>query len=151
MKRPGLKNVQRPARNNSTRNVMSDDHRTAVDTYLENTLLELIQAYVGRGRIYAELEIDELESRWGAAFKDWAIKAVRRQPRDPTTMDDLTAEIELRRRQPPLHLVTAEFEALCRSQDQRRRDDPKRLAKEARRLTEKLDAFLKSATKRPPN
>jgi hypothetical protein len=129
---------------------MTDDHRTRVDTYLENTLLELIQAYVGRGRRHAGLEIDELESRWAAAFKDWAIKAVRREPRDPTTMDDLTAEIELRRRQPPLHLVTAEFEALCRAQDQRQ-SDPKKLAKAERRLTEKLEAFLKSATKRPSN
>jgi hypothetical protein len=129
---------------------MTDDHRTAVDAYLENTLLEDTQADVGRGRAYAGLEIDELESRWAAAFKDWATKAVRREPKNPTEMNDLTAEIGLRRRQPPLHLVTAEFDALRRAQDQRH-SDPETLAKAERRLTEKLDAFLNSATKRPLN
>jgi hypothetical protein len=129
---------------------MTDDHRTVVDAYLENMLLEDTQAYLGRGRAYAELKVDELESRWAAAFKDWAIKAVRREPCDPSTMNDLSAEIGLRRGQPPLHLVTAEFEALRRAQDQRH-SDPETLAKAERRLTAKLDAFLKSATKRPSN
>jgi hypothetical protein len=129
---------------------MTDDPRTVVDAYLENTLLEDTQAYLGRGRAYAGLEIDELESRWAAAFKDWAIKAVRREPKDSTEMNDLTAEIGLRRGQPPLHLVTAEFDALRRAQDQRH-GDPATLAKAERRLTEKLDAFLNSATKRPLN
>jgi hypothetical protein len=121
-----------------------------VEAYLNNRLLEEIEAYTKRGRTFAKLEIEELESQWAAAFKRWATKRLRREPCDSREMDDFLAELALRDRQPPLHLVRAEFDALCAAQDEQHQK-PGVLARMERQFTDELDAFLQSVSRKRKN
>jgi hypothetical protein len=107
-------------------------HATA-DAFLESELMEETAAYLLRGRRFSALAADALNREWTVAFKSWAAgDRAAAQPR----LDDLSAELRLRKLEPPYDTVAAETAAL---QDELRRLDPN-----DPRLTEKIGAFLRS-------
>lgn len=70
--------------------------------YLRHQDLARRQAYVTQGRRFARLALDELELAWAEAFVAMCLHGDPSRVRD---IDDLTAEIGLRGRPVPAHLV----------------------------------------------
>lgn len=70
--------------------------------YLHHQDLARRQAYVARGRRFARLTLDGLEAAWAEAFVAMCLHG---DPLRVGDIDDLTAEIGLRGRPVPAHLV----------------------------------------------
>ena len=70
--------------------------------YLRHQDLERRQAYVAQGRRFARLAPHALEAAWAEAFVAMCLHGDPSRVRD---IDDLTAEIGLRGRPVPAHLV----------------------------------------------
>ena len=64
------------------------------------------EAYLKRGRTYAGLTANELNERWTAAYRLW-FRA--RSSENQIVVDDLGAELALRRLLPPYKTVAAEL------------------------------------------
>jgi hypothetical protein len=79
------------------------------DVWVQNELLEQTRDYLGRGRRFHRLEIDDLNEKWAAAFRQFVTKQNGPHARD---MDDAGAELRLRGAEFPTHLVVPEVEQL---------------------------------------
>ena len=79
-----------------------DDAETDILAYLRHQDLERRRTYVAEGRRFATLAPDDLETAWAEAFVAMCLHGDPSRVRD---IDDLTAEIGLRGRPVPAHLV----------------------------------------------
>jgi hypothetical protein len=129
---------------------MSDEGRRRVQAYIENMQLEQTHAYLQRGRRFAGLTVEELDSSWAMAFKVWADARPSRSAFDRTTLDDLGAEICLRGQRPPSHLVKAHLAALAAAQSERLKDAALLFRFQAA-LEAQLCHFEEGSAKKPRN
>lgn len=98
---------------------MSSAETELMLAYLEDRRLNEAADYVRRGRAYERETAEQLEQAWLTAFRAWVASSVKDQAFDRQSLDDLEAEMCLRRVQPPFDLVRDEIEALRAAQDRR--------------------------------
>jgi hypothetical protein len=79
-----------------------------VDTFLEHRRMEQIKDYLDRGRRFAALDVRQLSEDWIIAVRSWLSCKDRECEQ---MMDDLTAELQLRRSEPPYDAVKQELAA----------------------------------------
>lgn len=132
---------------------MADDDDTGyveMLAFLENEVLQDVEAYMKAGRRFAALEDADLDARWVDRFKWWV--AHYGEPVDHTEMDECQAEMALRKRQPPLHLVQPEWAKMRAAQNERLRTlTPTELAQREMRITEDVAKFKRAAKDKPSN
>jgi len=89
---------------------MADDPRedpeAIVNAFLKHTSLEQTQDYLVRGRRFAKLDVTQLNEDWIIAVRSWLAHKDRTNER---MMDDLVAELRLRRLEPRYGAVEQEF------------------------------------------
>jgi hypothetical protein len=73
-----------------------------VDAWLTNQQLQRLQDYLKRGRPFASAPLEELRPRSVALMRQWS-KSIRGF--DHRERDDIEAEMQLRKVEPPLDLV----------------------------------------------
>lgn len=104
--------------------MIEDDERNfankAVEYVLAKARMEGIASYVGRGRKFSGLGNDALMAEWVKSFKRWVRDMT---PESRQVQDDLSAEVELRKLEPPLDQVTAEWNIL-KERAQRSAEEP---------------------------
>jgi hypothetical protein len=131
---------------------MSKKHEDLMLTWLENTRLENVQAYVSRGRLFSSLSLDQLKSQWAAAFKSYV--ADPSAPGARVESDDLEAELMIRREELPMELVQVEWQHLLKNADlaiERLKRDPKRLKEANEEIVKDVADFYEAADKREKN
>ena len=101
---------------------------------LEDALMKETAAYLSRGRRHSTKSDDDVKRGWTAAFKGWRVAAS--SPDAQREMDDLAAELRLRRLEPPYDAVEAEMEAMRQEIERAGPDDPG--------IKETIDKFLDS-------
>jgi len=79
-----------------------------VDAFLEYRRMEQTKDYLSRGRRFAALDVGQLSEDWIIAVRSWL--ACKDREREQM-MDDLTAELQLRRSEPPYDAVKQELAA----------------------------------------
>lgn len=132
---------------------MADDDITKLTrAWIENKPLEQAQAYVRRGRGYADLPTDEVKERWVAAFRrmlgDVRDTSLQREP------NELEAELTLRQEQPPFERVRKEmdeFTAAAVAALELLKQDPEKFAKADQEVMNEIAAFRKSTRGAPKN
>ena len=89
---------------------MADDPRedpeAVVNAFLQNKSMEQMQDYLTRGRRFAKLEVERLNTDWIIAVRSWLAHKHRTKER---MMDDLAAELRLRGLEPPYGAVEQEL------------------------------------------
>jgi hypothetical protein len=127
----------------------ADLENELVLAYLQNQRIEALEAYLKRGRQYADIDDQELNRRWIAAFKIWAAAAAAGVQSGHRERLDLDSEIALRGREAPFESVTEEcrvLQAVAKAQvsNPSIRESLENAAKE-------ILEFEKSGRKKPPN
>jgi hypothetical protein len=79
-----------------------------VDAFLEHKRMEQTKDYLARGRRFAALDVGQLSEDWIIAVRSWL---ARKDRECEQMMDDLTAELQLRRSEPPYDAVKQELAA----------------------------------------
>jgi hypothetical protein len=90
----------------------SEDPEAVVNAFLQHKSLEQTQDYLVRGRRFAKLDVRQLTEDWIIAVRSWLAHKNRTNER---MMDDLAAELRLRRVEPPYVAVEQEL-ADCSAQ-----------------------------------
>ncbi len=88
-----------------------EDMQHAVQSWMAEAQMRLIQDYVSRGRHLEHTPEETLAEDWVALMRAWA--AAPEKGQDPRRRD-IEAEYSLRSVQPPYQLVKAEMDALAR-------------------------------------
>jgi hypothetical protein len=95
---------------------MADDPRedpeAVVNAFLQNKSMEQMQDYLARGRRFTGLDVRELAEDWIIAVRSWL---AHKDHTNERMMDDLAAELRLRRGEPPYLAVEQEL-ADCSAQ-----------------------------------
>src|SRR5438445_2598819 len=78
------------------------DPETIVNAFLQHKGMEQIQDYLARGRRFAKLDVGQLNEEWIIAVRSWLAHKDRTAER---MMDDLAAELRLRKLEPPYSAV----------------------------------------------
>ena len=89
----------------------NQDMKAALDSWIANAQMQLVQNYVSRGRRYEHTPEEALARDWVDLMRAWA--AAPENGQDPKRRD-IEAEYSLRGLQPPHDLVRAEMDALAR-------------------------------------
>ncbi|TMK02848.1 MAG: hypothetical protein E6G74_05800 [Alphaproteobacteria bacterium] len=86
--------------------MMADDPREGpkaiINRFLQHKSMEQIQDYLARGRRFAKLDVGQLNEEWIIAVRSWLAHKDRTAER---MMDDLAAELRLRKLEPPYSAV----------------------------------------------
>jgi len=85
---------------------------------MDSAAMDETRDYLTRGRAHAHVPEDALKDNWVKAFKTWFLSRDKLAQRDA---DDLTAELRLRRLEPPYERIAAESEVMA---DEIRREGP---------------------------
>jgi hypothetical protein len=88
---------------------MADDPRdpkTIVNGFLQHKSMEQIQDYLARGRRFAKLDVGQLNEDWIIAVRNWL---AHKDCTNGRMMDDLAAELRLRRLEPRYGAVKQEL------------------------------------------
>src|ERR1700756_2897380 len=88
---------------------MGTDDDDIVLAWLRNRSFEQTEDYVRRGRHLADVSTEELKRQWVEAFRIWAANY---GTEDHRVREDLEAELQLRRDEPPFDLVADEINVL---------------------------------------
>src|SRR5215471_4216478 len=86
------------------------DPEAIVNAFLQHKSMKQMQDYLARGRRFAELDIGRLNKDWIIAVRGWLAHKDRTNER---MMDDLAAELRLRRVEPPYAAVEQELADRC--------------------------------------
>jgi hypothetical protein len=80
------------------------EHRAKKNIYafLQRRGIEQRRSYLARGRRFVVLDVGQLSKSWITAVKNWL---ARKDRASEITMDDLTAELQLRGLEPPYDAV----------------------------------------------
>jgi len=89
----------------------NQDMKAALDSWIANAQMQLVQNYVSRGQRYEHTPQEALARDWVDLMRAWA--AAPENGQDPKRRD-IEAEYSLRGLQPPHDLVRAEMDALAR-------------------------------------
>jgi hypothetical protein len=87
----------------------AEDPRDAgaiVNAFLQHKSMKQMQDYLARGRRFAQLDVGRLNKGWIIAVRGWLAHKHRTKER---LMDDLAAELRLRRLEPPYGAVEQEL------------------------------------------
>ncbi|WP_114947355.1 hypothetical protein [Microvirga calopogonii] len=91
---------------------MSDDVKTAVQSWIAENQMQAVQDYVSRGRRLEHSPEEALAAAWIVLMRAWAkAPGMGHEPR----RIDIEAEYSLRGLKPPYELVGAEMEAITRA------------------------------------
>lgn len=115
--------------------------------YLEDRRLHEAVDYVRRGRAHEKEPVEQLEQEWLTGFRAWVASSANDEVFDRRPLDDIEAEMYLRRIPPPFERVQHEIEALRAAQDRRFRllaHDPKALMRLDRRMGAAIGNFARS-------
>jgi hypothetical protein len=82
------------------------DPAAIVNAFLQHKSMEQMQDYLARGRRFAKFDVERLNKDWIIAVRRWLSHKHRTKER---TMDDLAAELRLRRLEPPYGAVEHEL------------------------------------------
>jgi hypothetical protein len=82
-----------------------DDSQKMGEAFLESELMDETSGYLARGRRFENLSTGELGDGWVRAFTDW-----RANGADHQVMDDLAAELRLRKLDMPYERVAKELD-----------------------------------------
>jgi hypothetical protein len=82
------------------------DPEAVVNAFLQHKSMEQVQAYLARGRRFANLDVERLNTDWINAVRSWLAHKHRTKERK---MDDLVAELRLRGLEPPYGAVEQEL------------------------------------------
>ena len=82
------------------------DPEAMVKAFLQYKSMEQMQDYLARGRRFAKLDAERLNTDWIIAVRSWLAHKDRTNER---MMDDLVAELRLRGLEPPYGAVEQEF------------------------------------------
>jgi hypothetical protein len=107
-----------------------------VEAIVQDAEMEETATYLSRGRTFAALDAGTLRTRWTAAFKAWFGS---RDAADCRLMDDLAAELRLRRLDLPLRTVEAEFVVMRAELREAGPGDPA--------LTERIRQYLEASAR----
>jgi hypothetical protein len=77
-----------------------------VNAFLQHKSMKQMQDYLARGRRFAKLDVERLNKDWIIAVRSWLANKHRTKER---MMDDLAAELRLRRLEPPYGAVEQEL------------------------------------------
>jgi hypothetical protein len=90
--------------------VMADDPgegpKTIVNRFLRHKSIERMQDYLAHGRRFARLDVGQLKEDWIVAARSWLAHKDRTAER---MMDDLAAELRLRKLEPPYSAIEQEL------------------------------------------
>jgi hypothetical protein len=114
--------------------------------YLEDRRLDEAVDYVRRGRAHENETVEHLEQEWLAGFRAWVASSANDELFDRRSLDDIEAEMYLRRMPPPFERVQYEIEALRAAQDRRFRllaHDPEALMRLNRRMGTAVENFAR--------
>ena len=101
---------------------------TLVSTFLADVEMEQTQAYLTRGRAYAELPNAALRKQWAKAYEAFF---VAEEASAQTELHDTDAEIRLRGLKPPVHLIRSALKVVnSRIKAARTSENDKRLVDE---------------------
>jgi hypothetical protein len=80
------------------------EHRAKKNIYafLQRRNIDQRRSYLARGRRFIVLDVGQLSKSWITAVKNWL---ARKDRASEITMDDLTAELQLRGLEPPYDVV----------------------------------------------
>jgi hypothetical protein len=78
------------------------DAEAVVNVFLQHKSMKQTQAYLARGRRFAQLDVERLNTDWIIAVRSWLAHKHRTKER---VMDDLAAELRLRGLEPPYGAV----------------------------------------------
>jgi hypothetical protein len=78
------------------------DPEAIVNAFLQHKSMEQMQAYVARGRRFAQLDVERLNTEWIIAVRVWL--AHKHRTKEPV-MDDLAAQLRLCGLEPPYGAV----------------------------------------------
>ena len=84
------------------------DPEAIVNAFLQHKSMKQMQDYLARGRRFAKLDVERLNEDWIIAVRSWLAHKDRTKER---MMDDLAAELRLRRLEPPYGAVEQELAA----------------------------------------
>jgi hypothetical protein len=82
------------------------DPEVVVNAFLQHKSMQQIQDYLARGRRFARLDVERLNTDWIIAVRSWLAHKDRTKER---MMDDLAAELRLRGLEPPYGTVKQEL------------------------------------------
>src|SRR5262245_35817205 len=82
------------------------DPEAVVNAFLQHESMKQMQGYLARGRRFAKLEVERLNTDWIIAVRSWLAHKHRTKER---MMDDLAAELRLRGLEPPYGAVEQEL------------------------------------------
>ena len=82
------------------------DPEAIVNAFLQHKSMKQMQDYLARGRRFANLDVERLNEDWIIAVRSWLAHKDRTKER---MMDDLAAELRLRRLEPPYGAVEQEL------------------------------------------
>jgi hypothetical protein len=114
--------------------------------YLEDRRLDEAVDYVRRGRAHENETVEHLEQEWLAGFRAWVASSANDELFNRRSLDDVEAEMYLRRIPPPFERVQHEIEALRAAQDRRFRllaHDPDALMRLNRRMGTAVENFAR--------
>jgi hypothetical protein len=129
-----------------------DKFKKLVIAWLQNKSLDHAHGYVQRGRRFSAMPTEELKQRWVATFK--AYVADVQLPRLKADMDDLEAELNVRKETPPFDLVGVELEALiamASAAAERLQKDPARHKEVDHEFMEQIADFYQHTKTKPSN
>ena len=116
--------------------------RRIVEAWLANKSLERLERYLKRGRPYARVSMEQLRDSWVALTRAWAENAPF--PPQLEDIDDIEAEMNLRKVEPPVDQVTDAVETLrckVKAAAEALLKDPLRFAQMERELCKEIDEF----------
>jgi hypothetical protein len=122
---------------------MSDNDQ--VDAWLANQRLEWLEGYIKRGRLLANISLEELQTRWMAAIRAWAISL---SEFDHEEREDIEAEMKLRKIKPPYDLVKDQLNVIRSAAEKfcaEILNDPKRRDAIDRHFTAEIRQFVNRA------
>jgi hypothetical protein len=121
------------------------DEPHIVDAWLANQRLEWLEDYLRRGRPLASTPLEELCPRWVTLMRSW-MESIRGF--DHRERQDIEAEMQLRKVDPPFDLVKDVLETLRRKSKEHMDEllqDPARFARLEEKLAEEIEQFEATA------
>ena len=113
-----------------------------VDAMLKHQEMEQTHRYLNAGRRFSSCDSDELKALWILAIKRFL--ATRSQEAE-LELNNVSAELRLRKMRPPLVRVREELRAILAEIERDFKDHPERVAA---RASHKVEEFLKLLTDR---
>lgn len=116
------------------------DPEAIVNAFLQHKSMEQMQAYLARGRRFAQLDVEWLNTDWIIAVRIWF---AHKHPTKERVMDDLAAELRLRGLEPPYGAVEQELvDRSTQTNEAERKETVRKVAQEIGKFMRQTDRPL---------